>query len=161
MNIISCKEAKKKGLKRYYTGKPCKHGHIAERQVTGGCVVCSNLDQQRYYRQNPEKHKASTVAYREKEENREIVNAIQRKYYKNNSHKIKAEAKTYRGLRALRVPSWSETSKISSFYKNCPDGYEVDHILPLQGKTVSGLHVFNNLQYLPMSVNRSKYNKVL
>jgi hypothetical protein len=28
--IISCKEAKARGLKRYFTGKPCKRGHIAE-----------------------------------------------------------------------------------------------------------------------------------
>lgn len=40
--IISRKEAKEKGLKRYFTGKPCKHGHICERYVNrGACIECN------------------------------------------------------------------------------------------------------------------------
>lgn len=161
MNKISCKEAKILGLKRYFTGRPCKHGHIAERHVTGGCCICSNLDQQRYYRENPDKYKNMTVNYRNREENKDKVRKIQRDYYSRNSDKIRAEAKTIRGLRALRVPGWANFNKIKDIYNKCPVGYEVDHILPLQGKTVSGLHVHNNLQYLPISENRSKHNKVL
>ena len=39
--IILRKEAKVKGLKRYFTGKPCINGHIAERQTSGGsCFHC-------------------------------------------------------------------------------------------------------------------------
>lgn len=161
MNLISCKEAKLQGLKKYFTGRPCKHGHIAERHVTGGCCECANLDQQRYYRQNPDKYKKLTVEYREREENKDKVRRIQRNYYARNSDKIRAEAKTIRGERALRVPKWAKFDKIKEIYKNCPQGYEVDHVLPLQGNTVSGLHVHNNLQYLPVSENRSKHNKVL
>ena len=147
------------GLKRYFTGKPCKRGHVAERLVDGGCIECDREDQRRYYRDDPQKKMAETAAYREA--NREITRQIQRNYYARNSAKIKAEAKTYRGARALRVPGWSETEAIAEFYRNCPDGYEVDHILPLQGITVSGLHVLGNLQYLPRSLNRAKRNKVL
>ncbi len=39
--------------------------------------------------------------------------------------------------------------------------YEVDHIIPLQGEMVSGLHVHNNLQILTRSKNRSKQNKIV
>ena len=42
MKIISRKEAKGLGLSRYFTGKPCKHGHIAERDTGAGrCVECN------------------------------------------------------------------------------------------------------------------------
>jgi hypothetical protein len=36
--------------------------------------------------------------------------------------------------------------------------WEIDHIIPLQGKLVSGLHVWNNLRVIPQTENRSKYN---
>lgn len=41
MEIITKKHAKELGLVRYFTGKPCKKGHVAERHVkTGGCIPC-------------------------------------------------------------------------------------------------------------------------
>ena len=43
IEIISRKEAKERGLKRYFTGKPCKHGHIAERGVLSGCLECHRI----------------------------------------------------------------------------------------------------------------------
>jgi hypothetical protein len=39
MKIVSWKEAKARGLKRYFTGEPCKHGHIAERCVSAGDYI--------------------------------------------------------------------------------------------------------------------------
>ncbi|BDI37384.1 MULTISPECIES: hypothetical protein [unclassified Escherichia] len=42
MEIITRIDAAKRGLKRYYTGKPCKHGHDSERWVYNGhCVECT------------------------------------------------------------------------------------------------------------------------
>src|ERR1019366_1843671 len=37
--IISYKDAKARGLKRYFTGKPCKHGHLSEKFVSNCCCV--------------------------------------------------------------------------------------------------------------------------
>jgi hypothetical protein len=61
--------------------------------------------------------------------------------------------------RKLRMPKWADTNKIDEFYRNKPIGYEIDHIIPLNGKYVSGLHVETNLQYLPKEQNRLKSNK--
>jgi hypothetical protein len=48
-NIISRDEAKALELKRYFTGKPCRHGHIAERNVRSGrCLECFREYQQEY-----------------------------------------------------------------------------------------------------------------
>jgi len=66
-----------------------------------------------------------------------------------------------RFAKLLRVPEWADLKRIREFYKGCPEGYQVDHIIPLQGELVSGLHVLNNLQYLMASENASKNNKFI
>lgn len=58
-----------------------------------------------------------------------------------------------------RTPVWANLDTIREFYMCCPDGYQVDHVIPLQGKLVSGLHVPENLQYLTKSENCKKNNK--
>ena len=41
MQIITRKEAKENGLKRYFTGEPCRRGHLAERAISGSCLECT------------------------------------------------------------------------------------------------------------------------
>lgn len=64
-----------------------------------------------------------------------------------------------RAARKRRTPQWADLEAIREFYRRCPAGYQVDHVIPLQGTVVSGLHVENNLQYLTASDNSKKKNK--
>lgn len=60
-----------------------------------------------------------------------------------------------------RTPLWASLENIYEIYKNCPCGYHVDHIIPLKGKLVSGLHVETNLQYLLAQENKIKSNNYI
>ena len=81
--------------------------------------------------------------YRQSERGKGIIN---NNVAKRRSSKLQA------------TPIWSEKEAIKQFYINCPKGYHVDHIIPLRGKTVSGLHVLSNLQYLTAHENLTKGN---
>lgn len=63
-----------------------------------------------------------------------------------------------RAAKKQATPTWADMVKIKEIYANCPNGYEVDHVVPLQGRQVSGLHVENNLTYLLKSDNKRKSN---
>lgn len=65
----------------------------------------------------------------------------------------------YKAAKLGAIVPWTELDKIAIFYSLCPPGYQVDHIIPLQGRTVCGLHVLNNLQYLTITDNLKKHNK--
>lgn len=90
-------------------------------------------------------------------------------YRKNNPHKHCATQSKRRSIKLQRTPKWLthiDYIAIEQFYieaakltKETGIKHEVDHIIPLQGKTVSGLHVPNNLQILVKSENASKGNR--
>lgn len=57
MNLITKQEAKEKGLIFYFTGKPCKHGHISQRLVKGGsCKECRKLQGEKIRNKDREKY---------------------------------------------------------------------------------------------------------
>lgn len=87
------------------------------------------------------------------------MRGIRKEYYKENSAKEIASNNIRRLQMLCRVPLWADEKAIARIYANRPDGYHVDHIIPINGELVCGLHVENNLQYLTAQENLSKSNK--
>lgn len=56
--IITRKEALERGLKRYFTGKPCANGHVCERVYVGECVECIRAKEARRVRSRSDEHRA-------------------------------------------------------------------------------------------------------
>lgn len=79
-------------------------------------------------------------------------------YYLANKSDIINKVSVRNALKISRIPKWADISKIKEVYQKCPKGFHVDHVVPLQGKLVSGLHVEYNLQYLPAEENIRKSN---
>lgn len=123
---------------------------------------------------NKEKKKQMDNSYYKN--NKEIISQKQSLHYKNNrSRKIERQKEYYaehksdffarnskrRGQLKYATPSWCDMDAIKRIYMDCPSGYHVDHIIPLQGDNVCGLHVSWNLQYLTAEENIAKGNKIV
>ena len=119
---------------------------------TRTCVPCRDASEARY------KNSANMPLYQQKYQQRrkQHLREYQREYYKGK-HKQR-NCINARRLRERTLPN-EDLSLIKEFYLQCPNGHEVDHIIPLNGKNISGLHTLSNLQYLPASDNRRKSNK--
>ena len=137
-------EAHSSGSRYYFTGKPCKRGHIGKRYASDkNCVFCKIVR-----RKDPERWE------REKAWQRQYVKTPFGRAYKNafNAHR--------RHLKETQTPSWADLDAIREFYENCPEGYQVDHIIPLKNGVFPSFHSLENLQYLPARENTSKGKKV-
>src|SRR5688500_7560791 len=76
--------------------------------------------------------------------------------FHNASHKALNSKR--RAWKLNATPPWADLNKIRDIYMACPEGCHVDHIVPLKGSKVCGLHVENNLQYLTAKENIQKKN---
>lgn len=75
---------------------------------------------------------------------------------KKQDGRNEANAK-YRATKYAQTPQDADRKVIQEFYAKCPKGYEVDHIVPI---SKGGLHHIDNLQYLTITENRRKSNKL-
>lgn len=78
---------------------------------------------------------------------------------KRKRTKKRYDKSIYKRRLRLAMPKWADKNAIREIYRNRPDGMHVDHIIPLRGENVCGLHVVNNLQYLPKEENMKKSNR--
>lgn len=103
-------------------------------------------------------------------ENKEKCNKRSNEYRKNNPEKLSAINSKRRSVKLNATPKWLSKKDLESieelficarmFRLYTGQDYHVDHIIPLQGKNVCGLHVPWNLQVIPAKENLSKSNKI-
>lgn len=126
------------------TEKPCSY--ILHKYGYKYCVHCSTVKPLEEFNQNKGK--------------KDGLNPYC-KVCHNYTNSITQAARTsiYRASKIDRTPKWVDQDKLKEVYKKCPTGMHVDHIIPLNGDNVSGLHVPENLQYLTAKENLSKSNK--
>ena len=126
-----------------------------------------NLKLRDYYKNNRKKEIKRCTNFAK--ENRDQINKTRRLYYKNNRGKVNARNSKRRADKLRATPQWltpKQKQEIQDIYIECSRmskgdiKYEVDHIIPLKGKTVRGLHVPWNLQILTRTENARKNNKL-
>jgi len=123
--------------------------------------------QQRYAQKHPDKLIAKTVRWRNS--NPERAAELARQGRLRNKDRIIANKAKYRAGKSNRTPAWLteiDFERIRNEYKLAVlltkvtgEPWEVDHVIPLHGKNVSGFHVPSNLQVLRASENRLKNSK--
>jgi len=149
-----------KPLSKFYKKKTGKFGVKAE------CKSCTSVYEKKRWQKNkdtaytPEKKEYLMRYYLD---NKEKVTKQSKEWSKNNLDKKRMYRSNRRAKTLNATPLWANKQSIKDIYskahllsKQHNVRYEVDHIIPLQGKDVCGLHVEYNLQIITMEQNRMK-----
>lgn len=139
----------------FYKRKRSPDGHEA------WCKVCRLEHNRNWFNANKDKHSKLTRSWYERNKDQHLANS--KEWYAANKPR-KLATTTARELRCKQAtPPWADMESIMRFYidarnKTQETGipHDVDHIIPLQGKNVSGLHVATNLRVIPSTENKRK-----
>ena len=179
------KEASQQGLKTYFTGKPCKRGGVAFRKLNGDCLcdVCKDVrrvksaESARNHTEtrdswkllNKDKVRASQKKYEEK--NKGAIKQRLKDWKKANPERVFADFHKRRGTKINATPNWygefdalvmHEAMRLAQLRESLTGmKWHIDHMIPLQATTASGLHCAANIQVIPQSMNVKKRNEMI
>lgn len=179
--LMSPKEARAEGFTTYFTGKPCKYGHVDIRVLASfTCKTCADAGRKVQIKLWSEKatkeqkqaryevSKTYNLKPRTPEQRKRILERVT-KWAKDNPGRALLNKSLYKNQVKRATPKWlteEHKQQMRTIYDVCcivkkqlDVPHEVDHIIPLRGKIVCGLNVPWNLQILPKRVNNSKSNK--
>ena len=154
LNLIK-QQAILNGEKTYFTGKPCKHGHISPQSTHNSeCVECRLIARRAY-------GKLPHMQAKDK------IRIAEWKKKPHNKPKVAANTRKRQAAQLQRTPTWDPHAHLivakyqlaAMLSQASGTQHHVDHIIPLPGRKVSGLHVFSNLRVIPGSDNAKKSNK--
>ncbi len=163
--------------RRIFTGRPCKHGHVAPRQLSGYfCVECDKAYSKEYARRPEVRDRENAKARRQYRENPPTAQdkARMRKYLKSYRKRPVAQERHRKRMlsvvaeRRAATPDWltdEQRAQIKAIYaeairltEETGIPHHVDHIIPLTHPDVQGLHCPWNLQILTAADNIRKSN---
>jgi hypothetical protein len=160
---------------RCLSEKPLADFYIQKNNSKDGyqshCKKCDNARKLAWQLANPKlaKKYQKTSDKNRQEKYPEKLSARRKDWKKRNPAKLAAMDAKRRAAMLQRTPKWlskSDLLRIECLYsvaamltKYGNEPWHVDHIIPLQGKTVSGLHVYGNLRVVPSSENLAKGNR--
>jgi hypothetical protein len=150
-----------KELNEFPKKKQKKDGH------SPWCKKCNASKAREWSKNNQQKRRETSARFYKN--NKEARDAYMVEWRKNNKPKIRALSAKKRAAILERTPKWlteEHLEQIKVEYElaewcstQMNEMYHVDHIIPLRGKTVSGLHVPWNLRVIPAKDNLEKSNK--
>jgi hypothetical protein len=179
----SRKDASVLGSRFYFTQRHCKNGHTSKRYtVSTMCQECSIINNKLWLK-NPDKKKKSADNKKKWVNNNKEKNLIyQKEWRKNNKAKVNEYYSKWYSKEHNRESCYQKRlnrlydidkrtikkylPEIYSIYRECKrrrwlgEDIHVDHIVPLKGENVSGLHVPWNMRIISAEENRKKSNKL-
>jgi 5-methylcytosine-specific restriction endonuclease McrA len=180
--LVTREDASTNGRKRYFTGRPCIHGHVAERFVrTMICVECSLIYRRRGYSRTREESIKKTIAWAKANPEREKVRVAEwrkqnpdrtrahnaawtsrnKDYTRTNTANRRARRKKAEGkhtlaeIKGLLVKQRDKCANPACRQK-LGEGYHRDHIVPL---IKGGTNYIRNIQLMCKGCNLSKGSK--
>jgi histidinol dehydrogenase len=159
----------KKGLHEYTPGQSCPGCRKIKDKNWRIANAAKFSEKEKLYRE-VNKQRRFDINKKYREENKEALIEYNKKFKAENRDKINANEAKYRASKLNATPKWltkEHLNQIKSLYKEAKEleklnniKYHVDHIVPLQGENVSGLHVPWNLRVITADENFSKNNRL-